>query len=235
MKTNKLLKSITDLSKGDWRTLYREFSSPITSLDCGRKCAPHNPGGKPFCCDICHAVPAAYEIEWSYFQLHTNLWHVYRGDECGQGSDGENPADSLPEHMLLLACLGPDRCQREYRALSCRQFPFFPYVSSDYRFLGLACEWEWQDRCWVMSHLHKVSQAYRRQFIEIHDRLFSLFQEVFEDYARHSERLRAYHRVKGRRFPLLHRNHGDYLVSPGSERMQRVIPRTLPKHGNYRR
>lgn len=234
MNKSGLLNTITDLDEDDWHSLYQGFSSPIASLDCGRKCAPYNPAGKPFCCDICHAVPAAYRNEWSYFRWHTDLWHRYRGNECTGDGAGEDPRGNLPNSMLLLACLGPDRCQREYRALSCRQFPFFPYISSDYRFLGLACEWEWQDLCWVVSHLHKVSQTYRRQFIEIHDRLFSVFQEVFEDYARHSERLRAYHLAMRRRFPLLHRNKGDYLVSPGSERMQRVIPRTLSKHGNYR-
>jgi len=46
--------------------------------------------------------------------------------------------------MVLLACLGLSQCQHDFRALSCQQFPFFPYVSADYRFLGLAYEWEFE-------------------------------------------------------------------------------------------
>jgi hypothetical protein len=136
--------------------------------------------------------------------------------------------------MLLLACLGPDRCQREFRALSCRQFPFFPYVTWDYRFLGLAYQWEFMDKCWVISNLDQVSARYRQEFIEIYDRLFALFQGEFDAYAWHSERMRAEFNRRGRRFLLLHRNGHTYLVSPGSERMRRVDLRDLPRFGPYR-
>ena len=51
----------------------------------------------------------------------------------------------------MLACLGPAHCQRPFRAVSCRQFPFFPYISSSLRFIGLAHEWEFENTCWVMQ------------------------------------------------------------------------------------
>src|SRR5690349_18019940 len=132
----KIYRSTSDLAPEDIRGLYDGFNSPIAELDCGKMCAPHNPSGKPFCCDICHAVPAAYKSEWKYLEPSTDLWHKWRGDECE-----ENAADvaqlraDTPENMILLACLGPTQCQRDFRALSCRQFPFFPYVTSEYRFL----------------------------------------------------------------------------------------------------
>ncbi len=71
-------------------------------------CAPHNPHGIPFCCDICYAVPAVYHQEWEYLRLHTDLWHPWRGDECAE--EPVNPsilAEDTPEHMRLLACKGP--------------------------------------------------------------------------------------------------------------------------------
>src|SRR5512138_614049 len=102
----KILKSPDDLEAGDVRALYSAFDSPITALDCGRKCAPHNPSGKPFCCDICQAVPAAYKSEWAYAQATTDLWHAWREDECGQDTLPE-PAQQLreqtPRSMVLLA------------------------------------------------------------------------------------------------------------------------------------
>jgi hypothetical protein len=79
---------------------------------------------------------------------NTELWHHWRGDEY-ESTDAEDAAAlkaDTPKEMILLACLGPPRCQRGFRALSCRQFPFFPYVSSDYRFLGLAYEWEFESK-----------------------------------------------------------------------------------------
>ena len=108
-------------SSMDIRRLYDRFYAPLMALDCGRMCAPHNPSGKPFCCDICHAVPAAHPAEWAYLQRSTDLWHIWRGDECSE--DSGDPAvlqAETPEHMLLLACKGPAHCQRNFRLLSCR-------------------------------------------------------------------------------------------------------------------
>jgi len=234
----KLIKNISELEFADIRTLYEGFDSSITSLDCGRKCAVHNPNGKPFCCDICHAVPAAYKSEWDYLQPNTDLWHKWRGDECGGVKDSKSAQKSLqastPANMVLLACLGPSHCQRDYRALSCRQFPFFPYVTSDYRFIGLAYEWEFEDRCWVVSNLSRVIDKYRREFFRVHDQLFALFQDVFDNYAYHSEKTRAEFIKRRKRFPILHRNGGYYLVSPRNERLRRVDGACLPRLGPYK-
>jgi hypothetical protein len=234
----RVLRSPTNLTPADWRALFDGFDSPIAKFDCGKKCAPHNPNGKPFCCDICHAVSAAYKSEWTYFESTTDLWHVYRGDECDASRDTR--ADravhdfDLPSSMILLACLGPDRCQRDFRALSCRAFPFFPYISSDYRFLGLACELEFESTCWVISNLSAVTDEYRAEFIRAFDFLLASFDEVFESYAFHSEKLRAHYQSRKKRFPLLHRNGRAYLVSPRSEWMARVDARSLPRFGFHR-
>ncbi|HPO57326.1 MAG TPA: hypothetical protein PLV53_00630 [Anaerolineaceae bacterium] len=143
----------------DFRRLYDRFDAPVTEFDCGLLCAPHNPSGLPFCCDICQAVPVAYRQEWEYLRQNTGLWHPWQGSECP--ADPADPADlreQTPDHMVLLACQGPAHCQRNFRAVSCRQFPFFPYITADDRFLGLACEWEFENMCWVISHLETVTR-----------------------------------------------------------------------------
>ena len=230
-----VLRTTSDLLLSDIHSLYTSFQSPIATLDCGRKCAPHNPSGKAFCCDICHAVPAVYKSEWKYFKSNTDLWHKWLGDECCGTTSKEKArlkADT-PKNMILLACLGPDQCQRDFRALSCRQFPFFPYVTSEYRFLGLTYEWEFESKCWVVSNLSQVTQTYRNQFIRTYDHLFALFQSEFDSYACHSEKIRDYFAKRKRRFPLLHRNGKTYLVSPASEQMQLIDPVRLPKFEPY--
>ncbi len=234
---HRILRTPADLTPADLRALYDGFDSPIAALDCGKKCVPHNPSGKPFCCDICHAVPAAYTSEWETLSGTTDLWHRYRGGEC-ESQPSLEPAESVPDShlppgMLPLACLGPDRCQRPNRVLSCRAFPFFPYISSDGLILGLAIEWEFESVCWVISNLARVTDEYRAAFLRTFDHLLALFDEVFENYAYHSERMRAYYTSEKRRFPLLHRNGRAYLVSPTSERMRRVEPSQLPKYGFY--
>jgi hypothetical protein len=205
------------------REIYDQFNAPVTDIDCGLKCSPNNPSGKPFCCDICHAVPAAYLQEWDYLKINTNLWHEWQGTECPGEDDLERLRSETPGHMLLLSCLGPQQCQRPYRALSCRQFPFFPYINSRDRFVGLAIEWEYQEICWVLNNLSRVTVDYRQEFILTYDRLFGLWEEEFDAYALRSEEIRThYGRIK-RRFPLLHRNGKNYLVSPRSDRLERMI------------
>lgn len=217
------------------RALYDRFDAPVTAFDCGLQCAPHNPTGKPFCCDICQAVPVAYHQEWDYLKNHTDLWHVWRGDECA--SEPVDPAiltSEAPPHLLLLACLGPAQCQRPYRATSCRQFPFFPYITSDERFIGLAYEWDFEPTCWVISHLEAVTESYRAEFVRHYDDLFDHWPDEFESYLALSEDMRAHFAKLKRRIPLLHRRGGYYLISPGSERARRVAANQLKSFGFYR-
>ncbi|HLO29936.1 MAG TPA: hypothetical protein VK249_12410 [Anaerolineales bacterium] len=236
IRRNKIFKSTSDLGPEDIRSLYDGFNSTIAEFDCGKQCAPHNPSGKPFCCDICHAVPAAYKSEWKYLKPNTDLWHKWRRDECKDAAPEEvaHLKADTPSNMILLACLGPSQCQRDFRALSCRQFPFFPYVTSEYRFIGLSYEWEFEAKCWVISNLACVTQKYREEFIRTYDRLFALFQEEFEHYAYHSEIMRLEFTRRKKRFPLLHRNGGYYLVSAKSEQLRRVNVERLPRFGYYR-
>ncbi len=233
---SKIYKSTSDLEAEDIRSIYNGFNSPIAEFDCGKKCAPHNPSGKPFCCDICHAVPAAYKSEWIFLENSADLWQEWRGDECEDTTSEEvtQLKAATPKNMVLLACLGPSLCQRDFRALSCRQFPFFPYVTSDYRFIGLAYEWEFESKCWVISNLESVTQKYRDEFIRTYDKLFGLFQEEFDQYAYHSERMREHFIKQKRRFPLLHRNGTNYLVSAKSERLQPTDAKRLPRFGAYK-
>ncbi len=217
----------------DIQEMYSRFNTPVTTLDCGEKCAPYNPNGIPFCCDICQAVPVAYRQEWAYLEQNTTIWHLWRGDECKQ-QPTSNDIDDVPDHLLLLACKGPRQCQREFRSSGCRQFPFFPYITADERFIGLAYEWEFENSCWVISHLDLVTDTYRREFMAHFDRLFSLWETEFESYYCKSEEMRIAFIQQKRRIPILHRCGGYHLLSPASDRLQRIQPKALPRFSPYR-
>jgi hypothetical protein len=224
----------TNTPQIDFRSLLAGFNASTTPLDCGKMCAPFNPSGKPFCCDICHAVPVAYKPEWDYLKKHTTLWHLWRGDECTD--EPINPDDLLeetPEHLLLLSCKGPDKCEREYRATSCRQFPFFPYITSDYRFIGLAHDWEFESKCWILSHMEQVTAEYRQEFIKTFDLIFSYWMDDFDSYAALSEEVREHYLSIRRRIPLLHRNGSDYLLSPKNEKMKKINLNQVKAHPPY--
>lgn len=219
----------------DIRRLYDQFDAPLAAVDCGQMCAPHNPSGKPFCCDICHAVPAVHRREWLYLRSATDLWQPWRGDECAAApQEAASLRAETPPDVLLMACKGPSLCQRKFRALSCRQFPFFPYVTADYRFIGLAYEWVFENTCWVISHLDQVTADFRREFVSTFDYLFAEDDDIFESYIVQSEIARAYFSRMKRRMPLLHRNGGYYLLSPGSDRLHKVAPQSFRRFGPYR-
>lgn len=210
--------------------LYARFRATIAELDCGQKCAPYNENGVPFCCDTRHAVPTAYQDEWRYLKGETNLWRTWEGEDA---AETERLQAQTPAGQVLIACLGHEHCQRNFRALTCRAFPFFPYITSQGDFIGLSYYWEYEDRCWVISNLEVVEAQYRAEFVAIYDKIFELLPEERENFKHHSDVMRQVFGKQRRTIPVLHRNGAAYKISPKGERMRRVPVEALPKFGPY--
>jgi hypothetical protein len=211
--------------------IYAGFEAPISVLDCGEKCAPYNENGVPFCCDTHHAVPAVYADEWQYLQENTDLWHLWAPEEK---NEFDRVRRETPEPMHLVECLGHRLCQRGYRSVACRAFPFFPYLTSENEFVGLSYYWEYENACWVINHLDCVSTDYRQQFIETFDRIFAVMPDERRTYGRQSLRMRRIFARQGRSIPLLHRDGAVYKLSPRTGRMRLVSPDVLAKYGPYK-
>ena len=215
----------------DYRTLYNSFHSPISIIDCGEKCAPYNEGRVPFCCDTRHAVPTAYLTEWNYLQEETNLWHLWSSSDS---KEVQRMRSETPDGQVLIECLGHTQCQRNFRSVTCRAFPFFPYISRRDEFLGLSHYWEYTDRCWVISHPEVVNPEYRSEFISAYEQIFAAYPQEKENFCNHSLMIR---RIYGRRhqaIPLLHRNGYAYKITPHNGRLRRVPVNTFPRYGQYR-
>jgi hypothetical protein len=225
------LSGVSDLNPEAFPTIYTRFRAPIAELDCGRKCAPYNEFAIPFCCDTHHAVPTAYNSEWVYLQANTDLWHLWEGKNT---EDFAYLREETPSGQVLIACLGYEHCQREFRSITCRAFPFFPYFNSNKEFLGLAYYWEYEDRCWVISNLQVVSASYLQSFIKTYEALFVVLPEEISNYSYLSAYMRRSFQGYKRSIPLLHRNGHAYKVSPNNERMRRVKVESLPKFGSYK-
>jgi hypothetical protein len=101
--------------------IYASFRSPIAEFDCGKKCAPYNENGVPFCCDTGHAVPTAYNEEWEYLRVNTVLWHLWEAED---NQETERLLSETPDGQVLIACLGHEHCQRGFRAFPAGHFPF---------------------------------------------------------------------------------------------------------------
>lgn len=222
---------MSELSCYDYPKFYQEFDLPVTETDCGQRCASYNEGRKPFCCDTRHAVPTAYLSEWEFLQANTDLWHFWEAEEC---KETRRLNAQTPPGQVLIECKGHILCQRPYRSMTCRAFPFFPYISREKEFLGLSYYWDYEDRCWVISHLDQVTLAYRKSFIATYSRLFALQPSEFETFRHHSAMMRKIFGRKRRAIPLLHRNGKFYKISPHNGRMRAIHASQLGQYGPYK-
>ena len=213
-----------------FKEFYTQFNSPISAFDCGEKCAPYNERGVPYCCDTRHLFPTAYEEEWRLLESATDLWRLVQPYEPNY----QEISSELPGDQVLVACLGHKLCQRDYRALSCRAFPFFPYISSAGDFIGLSYYWEFEDRCWVISHLDQVTLQYRDEFVETFDKLLQIMPEERESNRYNSMLMRRVFTRKKRAILLMHRNGFDYKVTPSNGRMRRIEKTNFPRFGVYK-
>jgi hypothetical protein len=214
----------------DYDQLYARFHLPVTLLNCGDKCAPYNERGVPFCCDTRHAIPSAYIREWEYLCSHTDLWHLWQGSSA---SETARLAALIPEYQVPIACLGHAFCQRDFRSIACRAFPFFPYFTCQGDFIGLAYYWEYEDRCWLLSNLHLVSPEYRKEFIAIYEQLIEIFPQEKETFHKYSGVMRQVFGRRHRAIPILHQNGFIYKITPLNGRARRIDPARLPKFGVY--
>jgi hypothetical protein len=219
------------LAPEDFKRLYAAFDAPINSLDCGQKCAPYNQRGVPFCCDIDHTVPTAYQAEWRYLSAQTDLWRLLKD---ARPQTFAQLCAQIPSGSLPLVCLGHQHCQRDYRSLTCRSFPFTPYISADNDFLGLTYLWEYQDRCWVISNLWALTPRYRRQFIDVYEALFAHVPGEWESCAHHCEEMRRVFRKREAAIPVLGRDGQAYNLSPTSGALEAVEVHDFPKFGPYK-
>jgi hypothetical protein len=219
------------LTAAETGKLYQLFQSPITTFDCGDKCAPYNESGVPFCCDTRHAVPTAYDVEWEYLVANTDLWHEWQSDDP---LETNRMLSEKPEGQVLIECLGHKACQRQFRSITCRAFPFFPYIDQNGRFIGMTYYWEYEDRCWVVSHLDTVTSNYLEEFVRAFERLFELRPQEKENFRYHSIVMRRIFGRRHRSIFLLHRNGKYYKITPRNGRLRRVATAHLPAFGPYR-
>ena len=215
----------------DFASLYAGFHSPIADFNCGERCAPYNERGVPFCCDTRHAVPTAYLAEWDYLQAHTSLWHLWQVDDPAQM---EALRKQTPAGQVLIECQGYQQCQRNFRSLVCRAFPFFPYVTKEGQFIGLSYYWEYEDRCWVISHLKTVTPVYRAEFVSAYEAVFNKMEDELENFRYFSGVMRRIFGRQHRAIPLLHRNGFCYKITPRNGRMRCLPAEMYEKFGPYK-
>jgi hypothetical protein len=219
----------TSAQKGFFGDLYCNFSRPLSQIDCGDKCGPFNEYGVPVCCDINLIIPSAYEAEWDYLKEMTDLWFPW----SSAGPLDSDLEDEKQDGQVLLKCLGYQHCQRPYRTLTCRAFPFFPYLDSREVFIGLVYFHEYREMCWIISNLSVVSAEYKAEFQNAFEALFQEYPQSKVSYAQYSAYIRQEMAVSGDEIFLLDFTENIYIVDPESELYRQVDFEDLEAYGPF--
>jgi hypothetical protein len=216
------------IASEEYESIYAGFTASISKFDCGQYCAPHN-GGQPVCCNTQNCIPVVRRDEWNFLKSRTDLWHNYKPTSRAE----QKIKDELPRDIILIECKGAALCERDNRSLSCRTFPFFPYITKEYEFIGLSYYWHFEDMCWVVSNMQIVEHDFINEFVSTFELLFRRIPgelEVFRDYS--ATMRRAFSRMK-RTIPMIGRNGGYFEVMPSSGEIKLSQVETFPKHGPY--
>lgn len=197
------------LDAADYDRLLSNFAAPIASLDCGRFCAPLN-NGEPVCCTTSNAVPVLDRGEWNLLTARTDLWSRFKPKDAA-GREVVREAGRL---CVAAECKGAAFCERDNRSLSCRAFPFAPYIDRDGVFSAISYYHGFADRCWVISNLHIATPRYLREFFIAYDRLFARDHEEWLAHKDNSIAMRRVHSRRRHRFAIVTRDFAWKWVRP---------------------
>jgi len=170
----------------NWAALYRRFTAPMCSFDCGSLCAEDN-GGIPACCNNDACAPIIYRDELRWLRSRTNVWRKRpaRTDEDRREDAG------IEKYIVYATCRGVTQCSRTYRSLTCRFFPFEPYIERSGRFAGLTYVYRCADTCPIIrDDVHQVHQRYVNQSIRVWEAVFDAYPSEHELYQDESRKLR---------------------------------------------
>ncbi len=212
-----------------FRAIFNFFNAPVVDIDCGQKCA-HLNGGSPVCCDTTNAVPIVQKAEFKALKARTDMWRKFKPG-C---THTHALVDSLHHTCQAVECRGAMHCERDNRSVSCRTFPFFPYITNKDELIGLGYYWDFEDRCWVISNMARVTPDFVREFLKCAEMLFEadpLERQVYRDF---SATMRRVFSRKGRSIFLIDRDGGYLEILPKGAGVKKASPGKLPKFEPFR-
>ena len=190
------------ISEDNLRELYALIEAPVTAFNCGTLCSPTN-DGVPFCCDRDQLFPVLWKTELAMHRKWSDFW------------EERPPEDALERRMLksmrpcftVGECAGPEHCEREKRSISCRTFPFEPYLDHTGELVGLVFDHRFGMRCPLAGEerFDDVTPKFIDQALRFFTRLFEIDPKEVEAYLGTSEQKRRSFAQKGRPVPVLTR------------------------------
>ncbi len=175
------------LTEKDIEYIYQHFNSTPAAHDCGQVCAPQN-DGIPFCCDSEWLIPVMYEKEFAYLQGMTNLWKRFKP----RTKQEQKLIEETDESAVFVECLGHTKCERQFRSVSCRLFPFEPYLDLQNNFLGLTYNYKLGKKCPLVDKPDIVSKEFISEQIEMWRYIFEKEPTELDVYHDQSIQTRRY-------------------------------------------
>lgn len=217
------------ITKALYEKLYAGFQAPVSRFDCGQKCAPHN-GGSPVCCSTDHAVPLVDKTEFALLRSRSDLWRPYEPTDAA----GREIVRDMHKDCRAVECKGAAHCERDNRSMSCRGFPFYPYMTRDDELVGLAYFWAFEDRCWIISNLQVVDRDFVRECLAAYELLFAHDPEERDANREEGAYMRRTFSRWNRIIPLIGRN-GEFLaVEPYTHVIRPAKVEEFLRHGPYK-
>ena len=172
------------LTEKKLKQLYRLLSVRMTDFDCGKHCAPQN-SGVPYCCDKGKVTPVLFKDEYQWHRQRGGFW---RKMPVKTKSDRKLVEESC-SYNVFAVCPGVQNCRRTSRSLTCRLFPFEPFLDSTGYVKGLVYQDGDNRSCSLMEKpQHMYNQLYIRNAIRVWQELVDTFPEDKDLYMRESRK-----------------------------------------------
>jgi hypothetical protein len=217
------------ITKALYERIYAGFQAPVSRYDCGAKCAPHN-GGTPVCCSTDNAVPLVDKWEFGLLRSRSDLWRPYEPTDAA----GREIVKDLHKDCRAVECKGAAHCERDNRSMSCRAFPFFPYMTRDDEIVGLAYFWAFEDRCWIVSNLQVVDKKFVRECLASYELLFAHDADERKANREEGAYMRRTFSRWNRLIPLIGREGELLAVEPYTHKIRPARIEEFPRHGPYK-
>jgi hypothetical protein len=166
-----------------------------------------------------------HKVEFELLKTRTDLWTKFKPYDYAT----RQIVDELTPDCAAIACKGVRSCERDNRTLACRGFPFYPYLTRQKEFVGLGTYWVFEDRCWMMSNLEIVDQAFIGQFFATYEALFLKDPSEFSTYVRFSADARRVYSRSKREILLLGRRGELLIVTPSTGDIRPGRKKDFPK------
>ena len=105
------------------------------------------------------------------------------------------------EESVFIECRGVKFCERDNRSISCRTFPFEPYLDTKGNFIGIVYNRVMADKCYLVDRHSAVTKGFIKTFMRFFEKFFVMLPSERELYLEQSRIYR--NQMSRKKLPLV--------------------------------